>query len=232
MKRPAAPITTPTPRAPAPSTPRAPAAPGTAQDGRRRRSLSSRAKIVSAVMEFTRAGDFAPSAQRVADMAGVGLRTVFRHFDDMDTLFREITTMVEAEVMPIILQPVDGDTWQDKLAIVVERRAAVFETIMPFRLSANVKRYQSAFLMADYLRINALERRLVEAVLPADLLVDRVGVDALHIALGFQTWRALRYDQQLPADVAVQVVRRMVADWVARLPHYHNAPAMLLPQAG
>ena len=60
-------------------------------DGRRQRSRASRAKIIKAFMELMKSGDPSPSAARVAERAGVGLRSVFRHFDDMDShLFHHI----------------------------------------------------------------------------------------------------------------------------------------------
>ena len=79
------------------------------------------------MLELVGKGDFSPSAARVAEVAGVGLRSVFRHFEDMDALFREMSENIEARVLPIISQPPTGDTWQDRLMEIAERRAQVFE---------------------------------------------------------------------------------------------------------
>lgn len=179
-------------------------------DGRRERSRSSRDKIVQAMLELVERGDVTPGAARVADHAGVGLRTVFRHFDDMDSLYREITERIEAQVMPIALQPYASEDWRDRLDELVTRRGTVFEAIMPFRLSANIKRYQSAYLMQDYVRLNRLERQLVEAILPADILNDRLTLESLHVALSFQSWRSMRHDHGLPPDQATAVTRHLV----------------------
>jgi len=122
-------------------------------DGRRERSRSSRSKIVAALLDLVGKGDVAPSAARVAEVAGVGLRSVFRHFDDMDELYREMGEVIEAQVMPIILQPPSGTTWREKLFDIADRRAMVFETILPYRISANLKRFQSPYLMQDYRRM-------------------------------------------------------------------------------
>ncbi len=185
------------------------------RDGRRERSRSSRGKIVQAMLELVRRGDVAPSAARVADHAGVGLRTVFRHFDDMDSLYREIGEQIEAQVMPIVLQPYVSENWEDRLDELVERRGQVFEAILPFRLSANIKRYQSTYLMQDYVRLNKLERQLVEAILPPEVTNDRLTMEALHVALSFQGWRSMRHDQGLPPAQATAVVRRLVQDVIA-----------------
>ena len=184
-------------------------------DGRRERSRSSRAKIVHAMLDLVQRGDVAPSAARVADHAGVGLRTVFRHFDDMDSLYREMSEQIEAKVMPIVLRSYDDGDWQSQLGQLAKRRAIVFEAILPYRISANIKRYQSPFLMQDYVRLLKLERQLVEALLPRAVIADALTLEALHVALSFQSWRLLRHDQNLPPAQAAAVVQRLVSNVIA-----------------
>ena len=159
-----------------------------------------------------------PSAARVAEVAGVGLRSVFRHFDDMDALYREMGEVIEARVLPIIVQPPAGDRWKERLADIAQRRARVFEAILPYRISANLKRFQSAYLMQDYRRMLALETAAVEAQLPAPVAADPVAAAALNVGLSFQTWRLLRHDQAMPVDSAKAVVKHLLDSALARLP--------------
>ena len=56
------------------------------QDGRRRRGQDNRARIVAAMLEIIHGGELSPGAEQVAQRADVALRTVFRHFSDMDSL--------------------------------------------------------------------------------------------------------------------------------------------------
>lgn len=187
-------------------------------DGRRERSRSSRSKIIAAMLDLVGNGDVAPSAARVAEVAGVGLRSVFRHFDDMDELYKEMGDVIEARVMPIILQAPSGATWKEKLIDIADRRAKVFETILPFRISANLKRFQSPYLMQDYRRMLRLESETVEAHLPRAVKDDLVAARGLNVILSFQTWRLLRHDQDLPVDDAKAVVRRLLTDAMAGMP--------------
>ncbi len=193
------------------------ASPQPAPDGRRERSRSSRAKIVQAMFDLVARGDVAPSAARVADHAGVGLRTVFRHFDDMDSLYREMSERIEAQVRPLVTMPFTGATWRERLLELTERRAQVFEAILPHRISANLKRYQSAFLMQDYVRLLKFERRRVEALLPPAILADKIVLESLHVALSFQSWRLLRHDQGLHPKQAAKVTRHLVEAVLAQL---------------
>lgn len=187
-------------------------------DGRRERSRSSRSKIVAAMLDLVGKGEVSPSAARIADVAGVGLRSVFRHFDDMDELYREMGEAIEARVMPIILQPPAGASWQEKLFDIADKRAKVYEVILPYRISANLKRFQSPYLMQDYRRMLRFEAQAIEAHLPAVVKADVAGALGLNVILSFQTWRLLRHDQELPVDAAKAVVRRLLSDAMARMP--------------
>ena len=64
-------------------------------DGRRRRGEDNRARIVAAMLEIIQEGEVSPSAEQVAERADVGLRTVFRHFSDMDSLYSEMSEAIE-----------------------------------------------------------------------------------------------------------------------------------------
>ena len=184
-------------------------------DGRRERSRSSRSKIVAAMLELVGNGDYAPSSARVAKVAGVGLRSVFRHFEDMDALFGEMNEIIEARVLPLVLQVPQGETWQDKLADIAERRIKVFETVMPYRLAGELKRFQSAFIMQNQRRFLRLEGEIIDAHLPPGLAAKPDFSRALKVILSFQTWRLLRQDMALPLDEARAVVRRMLDDSLA-----------------
>ena len=187
-------------------------------DGRRARSRSSRAKIVAAMLDLVAGGEVAPSAAQVAEVAGVGLRSVFRHFRDMDALYREMAEAIESQILPILMRPPEGATWQQRLFDIADRRAAIFETIMPYRISANVRRFESAFLMEGYRRQLRLETEALAAHLPDPVRADVEGARGLNVILSFNTWRLLRYDQNLTPQEAAAVVRRMLDDALARWP--------------
>lgn len=197
--------------------PLASAKPAPLGDGRRERSRSSRTKIVAALLDLVGKGDVSPSAVRVAEVAGVGLRSVFRHFEDMDALYREMGEAIEARVLPILLQPPTGESWKDKVFDLAERRAKVFETIMPYRISANLRRFESPYLMHDYRRMLRFESESIEAHLPQAVRTDAAAACGLNVILSFQTWRLLRHDQELPVEAAKAVVRRLLGAALAEL---------------
>src|SRR5690349_9919551 len=90
-------------------------------DGRRVRRDNNRRRIVAAMLDLVRAGAISPVAEEVADRAGVGLRTVFRHFDDMDSLYREMAETMRNELQPIVAAPLSSRDWKGRLAEIVDR---------------------------------------------------------------------------------------------------------------
>ncbi|MBL0916187.1 MAG: TetR/AcrR family transcriptional regulator [Sphingopyxis sp.] len=184
-------------------------------DGRRERSRSSHKRIISAMMYLIEGGDLSPSAARVAEEAGVGLRTVFRHFDDMDALYREISQIIGERIWPVVTAPYPDNDWRANLRDLTRRRVRVFETMLPYRLAANIKRYQSPYLMGQYGQVVTMERELVLRLLPDSVNGDLYFVEALCAALSFQNWRAIRQDQGLSVEDASAVVAHMVDTLVA-----------------
>lgn len=186
-----------------------------AVDGRRLRSTRSRSEIVRAMHALIRDGDMSPSAARVADAAGVSLRTVFRHFDDMDALYREMTAIVEAEVTPFLQRPLEGDAWRDRLQELLVRRIEIFERIMPHKVAGSLRRFTSTFLKEDHERFIRIERATLLQVLPGHVSADAILASALETATGFEAWRRMRQDQHLSVsdarDVLMFTVDRLLA---------------------
>lgn len=176
-------------------------------DGRRLRSSRSRERIVHAMIELVRAGEMSPAAARVAEKANVGLRTVFRHFEEMETLNREISAVIESEIMPLIEKPFEGKGWRAQFNDLLDRRAHIYERIMPLKVAGSIQRFRSKFLMEDYNRFLRMEREGLKRVLPQKIMSDTVLFHAIEMMTGFQAWRRLRQDQGLSPKDALNVLR-------------------------
>ncbi|MDP1627699.1 MAG: TetR/AcrR family transcriptional regulator [Parvibaculum sp.] len=181
------------------------------QDGRRLRSEVSRRRIVEAMRELIREGAVAPRAEEVAARADVGLRSVFRHFDDMESLYREIAEAMLVEVTPMLNLPQPAGTTAEIVAEMIDRRIKLFERIMPFRTAADVHLHRSPFLLEDRLRMNEMLRKAMRSALPAEFRKDRTLLDALEAVFSFEFWRRLRWDQQLSPAQARRTVELAVS---------------------
>jgi len=187
-----------------------PAAKSDISDGRRQRSERSRAQIIEAMFSLIREGEMSPSAARVAERAEVGLRTVFRHFEDMDSLYVEMAERISSEVMPKILAPFEARDWGERFFEHIDRRIEIYEHILPVRVSANLRRFQSRFLMEEYRRSLLIERSTLTALLPEEINNDPILFAAIETSASFQTWRRLRQDSDLAPDEAGAVFRLML----------------------
>lgn len=179
-------------------------------DGRRRRGLDNRARIVAAMLELVQSGEVAPTAEQVAARADVGLRTVFRHFQDMDSLYREMGPVIAGALRAVADRPFRSDDWRGRVIELVERRAFVFEQIAPYERASAVSRHRSPFLADAHARLVAAAREILKAQLSPDATIDALTLEALDLLLSFETWARLRDDQGLSAKRAREVVEAAV----------------------
>ena len=156
-----------------------------------------------------------PSAVSVAARTDVGLRTVFRHFEDMDSIYDEMTAELTEAVMPKIKAPFTSPTWRGRLMESVERHAEIYETVFPMKVCMSLRRFQSDFIKQQYERDIALMRASLKSILPKEIVARRTLFAALETALAFTTWRRLRQDQNLSVDNAKEALRLMLAGLVA-----------------
>ena len=187
----------------------------TTEDGRRQRSDRSRRRIIEALFDLIGEGDMSPSAVSVAERADVGLRTVFRHFEDMDSIYDEMTAELSDAVMPKIMAPYETTNWRDRLMESVEKRAEIFEMIFPMKVCMSLRRFQSDFIQTQYERDVALGRSTLKAILPEEIVSNRTLFAALETTLAFTTWRRLRQDQNLSVESAMAAIRLMLNGLVA-----------------
>jgi len=178
-------------------------------DGRRRRSESSRDKIVAAMIELVAEGKVAPSAEQVAMRAEVGLRSVFRHFKDMESLFAEMTARM-ARQYEMWLVPYESTDWRGQLSETIERRTRTYERLMPFKRAADVHRHGSESIQAEYLRSLTYMRARLKSILPASITDDALAFEAVDLLLSFETWQRLRMEQGLSVELAEAVLRAQV----------------------
>lgn len=177
-------------------------------DGRKARRARSRLKIVHAFKELVREGVAAPSAAAVAAKAGVGLRTVYRCFEDMGTLYQELIAVLHDEFQPRTLPDLDTEDRAIRLSQLLANRTAVFSDLEPFLLASEAKRHAYKALDDDYGYLLRLERERLQAVINPDNHLPGELFEALHGVTSFSFWRRLRVEQDLSQDQAGRVMAR------------------------
>lgn len=184
-------------------------------DGRRKRTVDSRARIVAAMLDLTHAGNVTVSAEQVAERASVGLRTVFRHFKDMDSLYREMSLAIETRLREEVSVGLAGEDWRERLAELIERRTAIFERIAPYKRAEAAHRHRSKVLEEDIHRLNHFLREILRTLLPQGLVRDQLLFEALDLMLSFESWERLRREQALSPPRAREVLEGAVQRLIA-----------------
>ncbi|MEQ8860937.1 MAG: helix-turn-helix domain-containing protein [Pseudomonadales bacterium] len=180
------------------------------RDGRHQRSEQSRQRIIDAMIELIQEGVLEPTAEQVSARAGLAIRTVFRHFNDMDSLFREISRRMTARAQAIVGGDPDGDSAEATLHDLIDRRSRLYEDMLPMRLAADALRHRSPFLQEDHARFVDQARRTLRDACPARVIDDTQGFEAVDALLSYELWMRLRREQKLSPRAAVAVVHRLV----------------------
>lgn len=186
-------------------------------DGRRLRSDRSRRRIIQALFELLREGDMAPSAVSVAERANVGMRTVFRHFEDMDSIYDEMAQEVSKAAMPMIVAPYEATTWRERLVECLDKRAELYEIVFPMKMCVTLRRFQSNFLGEQHERDIVYLRSALKTILPKEITSDRELFGAIEVALDFSTWRQLRQDQKRSVESAKKSIRLVLEGLIANV---------------
>lgn len=177
------------------------------RDGRRSRTVETRKRIVIAVAALVQEGKVTPTAEEVSARADVGLRTVFRHFDDMDTLYQEIDQELGINVALMLQMVMKADTWQERLKENIQSRCQLYDTITPFLISDQVHRHTSGMIEASFERKVELERTVLQHILPKALQDDTPRFEALLMLLSPEAWIRLRRDQGLSSAAALAAIQ-------------------------
>jgi AcrR family transcriptional regulator len=181
-------------------------------DGRAARSHRSRLAIVNAMRELHAEGDLRPTAPRVAERAGVSLRTVWQQFADMEALLVEASRR-DNEIMRSLIKVINPDQpLSARIGQFTGQRARVLEQMTPTWRAARLAEPFSAELDRNKARMLAVARREVETVFAAELTrlaaaKRRQLTEALHAITIWSFWESARTELGLGPGPAEDLIR-------------------------
>lgn len=175
-------------------------------DGRSDRGLRTHERIVVALFELIREGNLQPRGEEIAERAGVAVRTLFRHFDDMDGLFdTAMAFMSEQFDLDLVVPKIEGSLEERALAY-AKAQGAIYEesrNYLLFYISRAKTEEEANALRSAHTQSQRL--RLWSA-LPEVAAADpdvRHSVEAFY---SFQMWDQLRFEQVLAVEMCHQVI--------------------------
>jgi TetR/AcrR family transcriptional regulator of autoinduction and epiphytic fitness len=185
-------------------------------DGRTARAQRTREAIVEACVALINGGDVRPTAPRIAERAGVSVRSVFQHFDDLETLFAMVAERAVREVVDL-LHPIPPDLpFAERLARLVAQRAELLEAITPIRRAAAVHGVGSPAIQGRVQSGHEFFRAEVEQVFGPELAAavparrERL-LDMVDLAATWSSWDVLRTLDGRSVEEASEVMAEMIA---------------------
>ena len=168
----------------------------TTADGRVARGERTRRALAEALIALLEEGDAQPTARRIAQRAGVSLRIVFHHFDDLESILYDAVKIQEQRhwrhIRPVSSTlPVD-----ERVSRVVRQRTVVYQATAPVRRSAEHFTRTSPTVAAELARAQAWLRGQLEMTFAPELESRRTAdarllLDALEVATSWETWEQL-----------------------------------------
>jgi len=123
------------------------------QDGRRLRSVTSQNIIVDAMMTLIQRGILEPTAQQVADEAGIGIRTVFRQVQDKENLFSKMDEKVRAALQETLKKATNPrGNLEERIERLIELEAEIFEKNLQFLRATLANKWKYRTLQKNYER--------------------------------------------------------------------------------
>ena len=98
-------------------------------DGRRARGERNKNAVVTALLELYESGEVQPSAARVAALAGVSERSVFRYFDDMEDLATTAVSIQWERVQPFYKDLSTEGSFANRLQAIIDHRLALYDKV-------------------------------------------------------------------------------------------------------
>jgi TetR/AcrR family transcriptional regulator of autoinduction and epiphytic fitness len=186
---------------------------GQPADGRLRRGARTRDAIVRSYIELLGSGDRRPRAENIAQRAGVGIRTVYNQFRDMEGLRAEAGALVWTQIEKYIVRDVpSGASLDERIDLFVDMRSQLLETLAPYARSAHGHHDRSGELRRQRaVLVNGSKRELSVTFRPE--LSRREGpdrdrfLDALHAVSSAPAWSGLRDELNLDVPDATAIFR-------------------------
>jgi AcrR family transcriptional regulator len=185
---------------------------GPAPDGRRLRSERSRQAIIDASIDLINGGVLVPTAQLISERASVGIRSFFRHFVDMESLFKAVEIQTRESTEALFIGGDRDGTLAERILHAVERRSEGYENQRNIILTTAAQSWRHEILRKNYARYQRGLRKDLNDWLPELSSVSSNRREMIDAAASFEMWHRLRFHQKLSKKTSVKIIVEAVTD--------------------
>ena len=160
-------------------------------DGRINRSKTTLNKIVAATISLLRKNNNGqiPTAQEIAVKSGVGIRTVFRHIDDMEGLIEEVNRRYLNDLENYILKNNPKLNSKDKrIEHIIKERFYLYNTYQHvFNLTITSLNNSSA-IRTGFIKFNHILRQRFEDLIPEIKMINKDKQNLIDTLISYAAW--------------------------------------------
>ena len=173
-------------------------------DGRFARSKKTKDAIVRALLKLLRNTPF-PTAEQVAKESKIGLRTVYRQFKDMESIYLSLHEECMHSLSQMFNSDVDLDrSFEERVSIAISERFAIYdeyETLFIATISNSARLPTLVNQVAESYQI--MRERFIKIV-PEIKKLSAIKSDLLFTRILFPSWfslrKVLKHDQKIIID--------------------------------
>ena len=187
---------------------------GEAVDGRRLRSERTRLSIVEAALALQEEGVLVPTAQQIADRAGLPIRTFFRHFEDMETLFKTADEHIRDSYEALFLGGDREGTLHERIDHAVERHADAYESVSNIVLGTQAQLWRYEVLRKNYARNQRGLRKDLDEWLPELKSLPSETRESIDAIASFEMWHRLRSHQGMSKSSSVNILKSLLKNLI------------------
>ena len=174
------------------------------KDGRRLRSITSQNIIVDALLVLLKKGILEPTAQQIADEAGISIRTVFRQIEDMETLLSKMNEKIKYSYKEMIDNTDPKGDLSERIKDLIILEARVFENNLQYIKSTLSLKFKYKVLQNNYQKVQKDLKIILYKWLPEVNNLDNSYQTLLNSINSTGYWVELRETQMLSAEEATK----------------------------
>jgi AcrR family transcriptional regulator len=179
-------------------------------DGRRLRSERSKKAILAACGALMKEGQLVPTAQMISDKAEVPIRSFFRHFPDMQTLFRELDASLQPSIERSFAEVVCNGSLPERIESAVKLHAKSFEDNKPIIRSTKAQLWRYPVLQENYARWQRKIRKDLDLRIPELTQLDADTRELIDGFTSFEMWTRLRDHQKISQKKSIRLIQELV----------------------
>lgn len=183
-----------------------------AADGRVQRSKRSRQLIIDAMLDLINEGVLIPTAQQVADRANIAIRTVFRHFSEMEQLYNEINARIEDYYLDLFRGGDRSGSLAQRLQHAIERHAYAYIALSPVILATHALLWRSPVLREKHGANQLKLRKDLDIWLPELNSVSPETREAIDAIASFEFWHRLHVGQAKGEAESINLIVSLISN--------------------